>query len=326
MSVVSRRSDIDTMRGIACMLLVLFHVIGYDPTHGLRLAENHPLALFNQSLVYFRMPMFAFLSGVVYAFRPFDGRYGQFVVGKFRRLLVPMLIVGTLIAAVQAITPGVNTKIDWPLLHIVPVAQLWFLESMFIIFMLLMLLEGRKLLDSEPALLLACLVAAALSVARFAVDIEYFGISGVVYLLPYVLGGIWFTRYGAARPVIGFALLSFVSACGLGVYAAWLGDFPNRFSVPALLASLFFCLFLVRMNLKSKSFDRIGIESFAIYLLHPFFTAGTRIVLKALMTAPPLWLLVTTGVLAGLAGPMWAAPHLRRHPWGRLALGETGKS
>lgn len=326
MSVVSRRSDVDTMRGVACILLIFYHVVGYDPAHGLRLPDNHPLSLLNEALTYFRMPMFAFLSGVVYAFRPFSGDYGKFASGKFRRLLVPMLIVGTLIAVVQAITPGVNTKIDWRLLHIVPVAQLWFLESMFIIFMLIMVLEGRKLIDSERTLLIAFLIAGALSVGRLAVGVEYFGITGVVYLLPYFLSGIWFARYGATRPLVGFAALSIISTIALALYAASLGDFPDRLSLPAMLASLFFCFLLVRMNLKSKSLDRVGLESFAIYLLHPFFTAGTRIILKAMMATPPLWLLVSAGVLAGLVGPMWAAKRMRRYRWGRLALGETEKA
>ena len=69
------------------------------------------------------MPLFAFLSGMVYALRPVAGDAQAFVGAKVRRLLVPMLSVGTLFAILQANTPGANfAGHDWALLHIRPVA------------------------------------------------------------------------------------------------------------------------------------------------------------------------------------------------------------
>src|SRR5690606_6901179 len=121
--------------------LVSVHVVGIDPQAGLRVADGF-MRYFNDALAYIRMPLFTFLSGVVYAYRPFGGDAGQFVAGKCRRLLLPMLVVGTLFAVAQTYTPGANDAVEnWRLLHILPVAHFWFIEAIFIIFMIMIPLE-----------------------------------------------------------------------------------------------------------------------------------------------------------------------------------------
>lgn len=101
--------QIETLRGFACVLLVLYHVIGADPSNGLRVNEG-PVRLMNDALAYVRMPLFTFLSGMVYGLRPFGGDTRRFVIGKCRRLLIPMFVVGTLFAVVQALTPGATIR------------------------------------------------------------------------------------------------------------------------------------------------------------------------------------------------------------------------
>jgi uncharacterized membrane protein len=55
-----RNESIDTYRGLACVLLVAYHTIGGSVT-GLRLDEDSFWRTFGDGLIYFRMPMFAFL-------------------------------------------------------------------------------------------------------------------------------------------------------------------------------------------------------------------------------------------------------------------------
>jgi len=132
---------IDTLRGLACLLLVGYHVVGADPDHGLRLADG-ALRWLNDALAYLRMPLFTFLSGLVYGYRPFGGNSQAFLLGKARRLLVPMLFVGTLFALLQVLTPGTNSAVGaWYLLHIQPVAHFWFVESLFWVFLVVWALE-----------------------------------------------------------------------------------------------------------------------------------------------------------------------------------------
>ena len=123
--------QIETLRGLACLLLVVYHVVGADASLGLQVTEG-PVRLLNDGLAYLRMPLFTFLSGLVYGLRPFAGSSKHFLSGKMRRLLVPMLVVGTLFAVLQALTPGTNASAGpWYLWHVQPVAHFWFVESLF---------------------------------------------------------------------------------------------------------------------------------------------------------------------------------------------------
>ena len=93
----NRNLEIDTLRGLACLLLVAYHVIGATPSIGLKLSDGL-LRELNDDLAYIRMPLFTFLSGFVYALRPYAGNWSAYLKGKATRLLVPMLFVGTLFA------------------------------------------------------------------------------------------------------------------------------------------------------------------------------------------------------------------------------------
>jgi fucose 4-O-acetylase-like acetyltransferase len=320
----AHRGDIDTMRGIDCMLLVFFHVVGDDSSRGLRLPGDHPLSLINLALSYFRMPMFAFLSGVVYALRPFEGDYGRFVSGKVRRLLVPMLIVGTLFALVQPRIPGTNmSPVDWRTIHLIPYAHFWFLESMFLIFIVVMALEGIGALRRQAVLIAVVLAAGFASARHVGYEVRYFGVSGAVYLFPYFLIGLWFTRFGSRVSRIWLCGVSVVAIAGLGLNAARLGAFPDKQSVLASLASATFCIALLSLGLRNKALERIGFDSFPIYLFHPVFTGGARVVLRACFGDVPLGVLVPAGELAGVTGPMVLAWLLRSNRWGCLVIGES---
>jgi len=61
---------IETLRGLACVLLVRYHVIGADPWQGLCIADG-PVRWLNDGIAYLRMPLFTILSGLVYGLRPF---------------------------------------------------------------------------------------------------------------------------------------------------------------------------------------------------------------------------------------------------------------
>jgi fucose 4-O-acetylase-like acetyltransferase len=91
-------------------LPVFYYIIGINQQTGIRIPEGW-LRDFNDVLAYIRMPLFTFLSGYVYAFRPFTGHTCQFIKGKARRLLLPMLVEDTLFAIIQSLTPGANGAI-----------------------------------------------------------------------------------------------------------------------------------------------------------------------------------------------------------------------
>src|SRR5688572_16946795 len=91
-----RQSHVDTLRGLAVLLMVAGHVIGDLPTTGLRVADDSTLRHFYVSLQFLRMPLFAVITGYVYAYRPLEpDKAGRFLANKLRRLLIPLFTVAT---------------------------------------------------------------------------------------------------------------------------------------------------------------------------------------------------------------------------------------
>jgi fucose 4-O-acetylase-like acetyltransferase len=309
---MKRSLQVDTMRGIACILLVFFHTVGSPPDEGLRIPQDHWLQEFNQFLVYFRMPLFAFISGYVYAFRPFQGNPGAFIKGKARRLLLPLLTVGTFYAIVQALTPGTNTNVErWWLLHIMPVGHFWFLESLFIIFLVIILLEQRKALSTVAGFCALWLASALLfGLADFP---NYLGSRGAIYLMPFFLAGLACKRFEIVQPP-ALVLAALALAGGIAIVVLFPEDMRERNLVAALASvtiGVSAALLLLRSGWQSRLLAYIGAYSFAIYLLHVFFTAGSRIVLQTL-GVDDIYALLVPGTVAGLWGPILCAQLISR--------------
>lgn len=316
------RLRLDTLRGLACLLLVSYHVIGADSTSGLRLPDDHLASQANDFLALIRMPLFSFLSGMVYAARPVRGSLVGFATGKARRLLVPMLIVGTGFALLQYGVSGTNNDgvTDWRLLHIVPVAHYWFLEALFLIFMLTAVLERFRLLDTPEQFAAVGLAAMALHV--WAPMPAYFGLSGATFLLPFFLLGVAARRFppmtSSPRVAVAAVIVPIV------LLASWAASKPPPADVPGvgrLLVSLCACVLLLRLGMTSRWLAWIGGWSFGIYLFHPVFTAACRMALQR-AGVQDLAVLLTVGVLTGLACSIALTAALRRSSLGRLATGE----
>lgn len=325
------KQELQTLRGIACVLLVLYHVIGADPGVGLRIAEGW-LRVGNDGLAWLRMPLFTVLSGLVYGLRPYAGEPGRFLAGKARRLLIPMLVVGTVFALVQAAVPGTNAPVtNWWLLHVEPVGHFWFLESLCWIFLLLVGLESARWL-STPGRFAG--VFAAASALYLTVDgPRLLGIQGAIYLLPYFLAGLAVTRFGLWTALTRPAVL----ATGLVVAVLavlWIGmpePNPDRRTPAVLLAGLSLCALMLALRWPNRWLGVIGNASYAIYLYHVFFTAGARIVAERAGLGEQLPLLIALGVTAGVLGPLVLERAILRfsgdHRWPPLLLlGRSGRT
>jgi peptidoglycan/LPS O-acetylase OafA/YrhL len=327
MSAEDRDRDeyVDTCRGVACVLLVAYHAIGASVGNGLHLAGDSFWRNFADSLTYFRMPMFSFLSGVVYAWRPFTAGNGKhFLLGKMRRLLVPMLVVGTTFAFVQSITPGVNVApANWATLHILPVGHYWFSESLFIIFMVVMTLESLHLLEDLRKFLIV-LASAAIMQLTLTPPSE-FSLYGANYLFPFFLCGLGCSRFRIAKFDFFPICLAVLAGTSSYVIAGILGYVPrtDRTSVVALLLGVSACLSLLMSGWKNRTLASIGFYSYAIYLFHVFFTASTRMFLYS-MNFKNVTALIAVATTAGVVGPILVEKIAGRFALTRLLLlGET---
>ncbi|GFD79986.1 hypothetical protein KUL118_28480 [Tenacibaculum sp. KUL118] len=289
---------IDTLRGLACIFLVSYHVIGNTPSNGLHI-ETGFLREVNDLLATVRMPLFTFLSGMVYAFRPLSDNWPKFLKGKARRLLIPMLVVGTLFAVIQAIVPGTNNKIDnWWLLHIYPVQHFWFVEALFWVFLLIIPLELTKLLNNRLFVGLTILVFLALALGQ--PYTKLFSFKGFVYLTPFFIFGMSIVRFNISPlPVLPSMF------CFLGTMSAiyFLTDGIDGRSLLGSFIGIFSCYLLLGLKLEVRWLATIGIFSYSIYIFHVFFTAGSRIIVSKLffITDEGNFLI---GLLLGIVGPI----------------------
>ncbi|MEJ7930637.1 acyltransferase [Ramlibacter sp. AN1015] len=292
---------IQSLRGLACLLLVLFHVVGDTPDAGLRLPLDHPLQLFNQVLSYVRMPLFGCIAGYVYALRPCGAEWPVFLRSKARRLLLPLLTVGSVFAALQAVTPGVNenSQAPWELL-VLPKAHFWFLQALFLVFAVTVVLERLGLLRTAArALLMAALAAIVLMAAK---PPAWFSADGALYLLPYFLLGVA-ARHSPPLPRWLLAAMLLALAAGTAaVLASEQAVWPRNSAVSIALGAGATWL-LIFLPWRQRVLAALGGASYAIFLFHVFFTAASRIALERLGVEETA-VLVAAGMLAGVAGPM----------------------
>jgi len=296
-----RNIPVDTLRGLACIMLVAYHVIGITPQDGLRLHDG-VLRDSNELLAYIRMPLFTFLSGLVYGWRPLHGDWKPFLKGKIRRLIVPMLVVGTLFAVIQAVTPGANAQVaDWHFLHLKPVAHYWFLESLLLIFLVIIPLEQFRVLQTKAGFAAIFFAASYFYIAN--TGTPWLSIAGAFYLFPYFLAGIFCTRFPLRiehQHVTGYVVMAAIILFLLFYGHQYIG--PRR-SPNALIVGTISCVALYLTGIRSRFLAAIGNYSYSVYLFHVFFTAASRIILNR-TGITEIWLLFVVGTIAGIAGPI----------------------
>jgi fucose 4-O-acetylase-like acetyltransferase len=316
-SLINKDLRIDTLRGLACIFLVLFHIIGAGSQSGLKI-EDGLIRNMNDLLGYVRMPLFTFLSGFVYAIRPFSSDSGAFIKGKMRRLLLPMLIVGTLYAVIQSLVPGTNRGVDdWSMLHILPVAHFWFVEALFIIFIAVMLLE--KINAFATPLSTAVVLAVACALFLSPLNTRYFAGSGAIYLLPYFLAGMYINRFTiTGSRAVGAVLLAAVAVALYIKYPQFNASKYNR-DFFELLVGITACLSLYFIGFKHLALSKLGQYSYAIYIFHVFFTAACRIVLYRLGIHDDT-VVICLSLIGGLVGPVIIALIVDKNSYSRTLL------
>jgi len=309
--------------GVACLLLVSYHVIGSNDTNGLRLSDGLYREL-NDVFLFIRMPLFTFLSGFIYAFRPYESNAKKYINGKAKRLLIPMLTVGTAFAITQYLVPGSNESISsWYTLHIIPVAHFWFIESIFLIFILMIPLEKYGVLSHKLSFLFVFILSALLFISN--INIQYFSLSGFIYLLPFFLLGLAVKRFNLLL-FLNIKILSVASTLLVFLLISIFTGFIEVDSKRSLL-SLFIggvsCYLLLGVKFESKFLAKIGLFSYSIYLYHVFFTAGSRIIFLKLGISD-INLLFILSLSTGVIGPIFIENKFNNFRLTRLTL--LGKS
>jgi len=314
----SRRNErIETIRGIACLLLVLYHVIGRVDS-GLRIDEGFWRVLAD-SFVPVRMPLFSFIAGFIF-YRQIkrNKNYFNFVAGKTRRIVFPLVFFGIPFTLLQAFIPGVNSEVDLTAALISPLFStnhLWFLQAIFLVFLVCGAANSLGILERNSGLLALFLASVALF---FLIDegIDLFSISGFSYLFPFFSLGMLssaYTRIDEGRGknwillfLLGLVLVTMFIICTRNIELV-----SARRSTFSLVAGSIACLLFLGSGLESRFLTWIGAYSFSIYLFHPLFSAASRIFLNKAGADSTLFMIIA-GLAVGIFGPIAAEVLLRK--------------
>jgi fucose 4-O-acetylase-like acetyltransferase len=350
--------DIFFIRGASILLVVLVHVIGVEPLHGVRKLspEDLPALRLTAGVIHsFNMQVMLIGSGAAAAlFGRSDTSFLEFTRKKLRKLVLPLLIWAPLFLGVQeltrarsfALSEGLALLRQLPTAWFPPYAIFWFIHALVGCTLLawayrrLPIRLGRW--EGPLYLALAVLLRTVTEAWQAPTDnllVDYLGFIlrwncffGLGLCLAPWLGP---TRRWLHRRPWGLQALLPVGLFGLLVCAYLACPSGHDEALRQINGPLGFCmLFTLASFLEELARRRgggwqalrsrgvfLGSISMAIYLFHIYFLSGLRLALEGALPGAPLALHLGLGWLAGLLGPVGLYLGLRTHRAFQWSLG-----
>lgn len=317
----SVHDNLDTLRGLACLLVVAFHVIGLDQTQGMRVPAGSWWHAVVDSIDFVRMPLFTAMAGYFYALMPMFGEpRGRFLLRKVRSLLVPSFFVGTVVWILRQMTgaaqPPLVPSVVFGFQH------LWYLNALFVVFVGVAILERRQAMSRTLGILI---VLVALPIDPIADATGAFFVRNVVYLVPYFLFGMAMRRAPGLvytrHTIVGGAVAALAM---LVIELYWrLSGLPIPWYEAVLLPLAGFAVVppLFRFVPRIRTFAWVGAYSITIYLWHPLANGAVRSIVSKVTTQDSVLFMV--GMIAGVALPVIL--HRLVEHWPRVSLPLIGR-
>lgn len=329
----ARDLSVDTLRGLACILLVTFHVIGDSSSAGIQVADSSVFRHYTESAESLRMPLFTFLAGLVYAWRPLADyhHYAGFMAKKARRLLIPYVVFVPVLGLTQMVAPGVNGSVEFhPVLWLFEsLSPYWFLLTTFWMFAVVALADSCGLLRRPTIFGSVFLAAVTLVIFVDTSSFRALQLGQALTLFPFFLAGVGAIRFRLIPRSLPAALswTTVLVILFVAMVFSVFGKLPpmdSRHSAVGIALGIAFPVAFLGWSLASRPIAWIGSYSSGIFLLHPFSVGFFRAVSQALGVhndAVQFLVLSLGGVFASILGVML----LRRIRPGRVILGEKAE-
>ncbi|BAY37929.1 acyltransferase family protein [Nostoc sp. NIES-2111] len=316
------------IRGIAIILVVIGHVIGYNLTYGMRQVYNSNLSVlgwFCDLINTFHMPTFFVVSGIAFAaFSKKDISYKKFFTSKFQKLLIPLLVWCPPYFILQSLSKSKSFSfIDIIDSIIYPYEIFWFIHVL--IFATLFAFLYFKNLQSVNFYLIVSISLFTLSVLLNNDRIQdylfwnifyAFGVFATKYLLPIE------TFLVKNRNVLTQVLLPCLCVSIMVICAYFLPKDANIDYLRLINGTIgFIFLYFISIQLignlenisrkPTTTLNRIiescqycGAASIAIYLFHGYFTGLSRAILLKVTGLPHPIAYFAILSLMGIIGPL----------------------
>ncbi len=319
----TKELGIETLRGVAIILMVMGHVIGGQSASGLKVADDSWYRYFYLTLAPMRMPLFTVISGYVYAMRPVvREKAWSFLGGKARRLLLPLLSVSTVQYLFSVYGPGVSRERalgDIWNIYLYPFDQFWFLQAIALVFIGIFAMELTGLLRNRLGWTLCLLAGVALYVDP--PNVTFFSIDGWCRLFVFFILGVGLNRFaalsdgmvslGIASALLGSSLVLHQATLfgwrDMGVWMPWV----------TLSCGLGATFLLIRLRFTWRPLAVLGGFAFTIYLLHSFGVVAGRVIGIKMLGIQETAVLITGCLLLGLALPVVGHKVFEKNRWTR---------
>lgn len=303
------KPELQTIRGLACLLLVIYHAVGPTADSGLRLP---PTSSWHQAISLFdfvRMPLFAALAGFVYARRRVRAdSFAAFWTRKSLRIIAPLLFATICTVALRRFAYGADDPWLGSLTH--SYQQFWFLQALLVLFFCMSVWDA----SAKPGIVPLAIAAVTLALLAKMPAPTMLSLHGSLYLAPYFLFGIILWEgpnllrradicVGAAIVGPGVVLLQQAGLAGITVIV-------ERSDLLAIICGAAFIVIAMRFMPRHHLLATLGRYSFVVFLWHSAAGAATRALFSHVDM--PVLLRLMPIVLASILVPI-AVFHLLKH-------------
>ncbi|TVV71260.1 acyltransferase family protein [Sphingomonas solaris] len=296
--------SLDSVRGLACILIVALHVVGLSPWEGLKLADESVWHQAMDALNLVRLPLFTALSGFLYGAMPaIRSGFGPFMARKLHQLLIPLIFATFAFWALRNIAKPQGDSLFWA--YVDGYQHLWFIDALLLIFALVAAADTLAPEKARNAVIAAVLLGGVIAYPLIP-SVPVLHIKNAVFLLPFFAWGLLLYRLPALLGSRGLLVVAVIVAAALLVSQQLS---PGREGLLGTYGWLrWVCggaivLALLRLFPKSVWLERIAAYSFTIYLWHPAANGAVRAVMMKL-GLHATWPLFLIGLAAGIAGPI----------------------
>lgn len=260
-------ANLNSVRGLACVMIVALHVVGVAANEGLRLPLDSLWHTVMDAFTPIRLPLFTALSGFLYAAMPAtrDG-FRPFATRKLQQLLLPLIFATLVFWSLRQVIFGRDDSLFWAFVD--GYQHLWFIDALLMIFLLVGFVD--TLVRGRTAVWWVFIAGICLLYPFFP-NIPVLHMKNALFLLPFFIFGLLLYRVPAllregwllgASLVLLPALLAlqYVPVGNLAVMDMTLA----RWLCGAAAAIVFLRLFP-----RARWLDWVAVYSFSIYLWHP---------------------------------------------------------
>ena len=294
--------NLDTLRGLACLMIVAVHVIGADPVDGLQLPAGSWWHQIMNNLEFVRLPLFTCLAGIFYGALP-AARSGWpgFMSRKLRQFVPPLIFATLVFWGLRRWIYGADE--DLLLAFVNGYLHLWYLDTLLVIFAVA---AAADLAGGSRSHLLVMTAIASGLLYLVVPELDLLHLRNTLFLFPFFVFGVLLYRF----PVIATDRVSLPLALPLTLaypiaYNILGAGLPGT-TLDALLtwtSGAAATVVLLRLMPRIGLLEIISIYSFTIYLWHPAASALVRTLLDT-SGVGLVWFLFAIGLLAGVALPI----------------------